>query len=235
MKNMTASRSILGMLSALAVLLFVQPVPAQSDGEYGTTMNLSFGAGARAMGLGRAYVAIASDPSAMFWNPAGLELVPRASFTLFHHQLFEGTIYDYGGFVYPTLTYGTIGIGLARLGTGDIPERDIYNVNLGSLSYEEDELYFSYGKKLPLNLYGGLTFKIRRQALTGGLDNFRGYRFRVRPGTDVPSGMGGGHFQQYRVWIQLPQSACPLPEHGQPGRAGAVPHHAGNGKGHKSG
>ena len=151
-------------LKWLAAFLFIPfLLLAQTEGEYGTTMNLSYGLGARAMGLGRAFVAVANDPTAVFWNPAGLELVPRTSFTLFHNQLFEGTIYDFLGFVYPTLNYGTVGLGLARIGTGDIPVTDINNVQLGKMNYEEDELYISYAKILPFNLYGGMTFKIRRQ------------------------------------------------------------------------
>jgi tetratricopeptide (TPR) repeat protein len=174
---------------------------SQSDGEHGTTMNISHGAGARAMGLGRAYVAVANDPTAVFWNPAGLEIVPKSTFTLFHHQLFEGVIYDFGGFVYPTLTYGTFAIGFARLGTGDILPRDIYNVRLpGILSYEENEIYLSYGKKLPLNLYSGVTFKIRRQVLSGGdlnsEDTGFGFDFGLmyRPGWEegIFSNMGFG-------------------------------------------
>jgi hypothetical protein len=141
----------------------------QSDGEYGTTMNISYGVGARAMGLGRAYVAVANDPTAVFWNPAGLELAPRAAFSLFHNQVFEGTIYDFAGFVYPTLTYGTVGLGFARLGTGDITETNINNVPIGTLTYAEDEFYVSYAKSLPFQLLGGATFKIRRQSL-GGVD-----------------------------------------------------------------
>ncbi len=170
----------------------------QSDGGYGTTSNLSYGAGARAMGLGRAYVAIVSDPSAVFWNPAGLELVPRASFTLFHNQLFESTIYDFAGFAYPTLTYGTVGIGLARLGTSDIIMRDEYNVNLGSMNYDEAEVYIAYAKKLPMNLYGGFTFKIRRQAFSGINEDDTGFGFDLglmyRPGWEegIFSNMGFG-------------------------------------------
>ena len=163
-------RPQLWVLAICTGLLMNPLVHSQSDGGFGTTMNISYGVGARAMGLGRAYVAVANDPTAMFWNPSGLELVPKASFMLFHHQLFESTIYDYAGFVYPTLTYGTIGIGLARLGTSGIVQRDQFNVNLGNMSYEEDELYFSYGKKLPLNLYGGFTLKIRRQAFPGAFE-----------------------------------------------------------------
>ncbi len=163
MKNM-----IIGIISLLLLLIggSIAPVPAQSDGEYGTTMNLGYGAGARALSLGRAYVAMANDPTAVFWNPAGLEIIPRTSFTLFHNQLFEGTMYDFVGFAYPTLNYGTVGIGFTRVGTDDIPYVSEHNVVLGSMNYEEDELYISYAKKLPFRLYGGLTFKFRRQSFS---------------------------------------------------------------------
>ena len=36
---------------------------------------LSIPQGARAMGMGGAYVSVANDPSAMYWNPAGLTKV----------------------------------------------------------------------------------------------------------------------------------------------------------------
>ena len=198
MKKIMHIRANLIFKSLILVFSFIGIAFSQSDGDYGTTMNISHGAGARAMGLGRAYVAVANDASAMFWNPAGLELVPRATFSLFHHQIFEGTIYDYAGFVYPTLTYGTIGIGLARLGTGDIIMRDEFNVNLGTMDYEEDELYFSYAKKLPLNVYAGLTFKLRRQSFTGVNEEDTGPGFDIgfmyRPGWEqgVFSNMGFG-------------------------------------------
>jgi len=163
MMNAFRKRLLIFMKWFTVFLMFPLILFAQTEGEYGTTMNLSYGAGARAMGLGRAFVAVANDPTAVFWNPAGLELVPRATLTLFHNQIFEGTIYDFLGFVYPTLNYGTVGLGLARIGTGDIPVTDINNVRLGKMNYEEDELYISYAKILPFNFYGGMTFKIRRQ------------------------------------------------------------------------
>lgn len=182
----------------LVFLFFSNSALSQSDGQYGTTYNLSYGAGARAMGLGRAYVSIANDATAVFWNPAGLDLVPRATFNLFHHQLFEQTIYDFAGFSYPTLTYGTIGIGLARLATGDVNMRDELKVNTGTMNYEEDELYLAYGKKLFLNIYSGLTFKIRRQSFTGINEEDTGFGFDLglmyRPGWEegIFSNMGFG-------------------------------------------
>jgi len=54
-------------------------------------------------------------------------------------------------------------LGFARLGTDDIPYTTSENLRLGSMNYEEAELYLSYSKKLPFYLLGGFTFKIRRQ------------------------------------------------------------------------
>jgi len=184
-------------------LFFIILIPGfclgQKDGEYGTTFDLNYGYGARALGLGRAYIAIADDPTAIFWNPAGLELVPRSSFTLFHNQLFEGTYYDFAGLAYPTLTYGTLGLGFARLGTGDIPYNGMNYESMGTdLSYEEDEFYVSYAKKLPYNLYGGVTFKVRRHAFSvinynaTGLGMDLGLMYRPEWDSQILSNLGFG-------------------------------------------
>ena len=163
-KSTCMLRNILLIILTMSTLL-----SAASDGEHGTVSNLSFGMGARALAMGRAYVAAVNDPTAVFWNPAGLDLVTQPSATLFHNQLFEGSLYDFFGFVYPTLTYGTVGLGFARVGTGDVPHTSNSYENLGSLNYEEDELYVSYAKRLPFNIYSGATMKIRRQVFSGDL------------------------------------------------------------------
>src|SRR5512136_2646810 len=40
-----------------------------------------FGVGARALGMGGAYTGVASDYSAIYWNPAGLAQMTRAEFS----------------------------------------------------------------------------------------------------------------------------------------------------------
>ena len=99
----------ISFLVILTFLLSLSNSEFAQEGEAGTQSIFNFGFSARAMGLGRAYVALADDPSAVFWNPAGLEYVPRISFSLFHTSLYEGATYDFIGFVYPTLQFGTAG------------------------------------------------------------------------------------------------------------------------------
>ncbi len=161
-KNMFRSILIL----TLGCLLSVSGVQAQS-GQGGTESNLSMGFGARAFSMGRAFTAVADDPTAVFWNPAGLEFVYQQSATFFHTSLFEGASYDFLGYAFPTLNLGTFGIGVGRIGIGGIHQRDNFNTDLGTFSWEEYHGFFSYAKRLPYDLSAGLTVRVVRRAWSG--------------------------------------------------------------------
>ncbi len=150
-------------VTVFAILIFSSGAVAQ-DGQGGTESNLSFGYGARSMGMGHAFTAIADDPTAVFWNPAGLEYIYQQSVTLFHMSLFEGTNYDFLGYAFPTLGLGTFGLGIGRIGVGEILQTDRDNVYLGQFSREEYEFYFSYAKKLPWDLSSGATIRVVRRS-----------------------------------------------------------------------
>ena len=130
------------------------------EGQGGTESNLSKGYGARAMGLGNAYTALANDPTAVFWNPAGLEFLYRQSITLFHTSYWEGTSYDFLGYAHPTLRLGTFGVGIGRIGVGEIPLMDNSGLPLGNASFEEMQFYFSYAKKFAYNITPGITVRM---------------------------------------------------------------------------
>ncbi len=161
-KNMI--RSIL--ISLVIGLMPLSLLQAQS-GQGGTESNLSLGFGARAFSMGRAFTAVADDPTAVFWNPAGLEFVYQQGATFFHTSLFEGASYDFLGYAYPTLNLGTFGIGVGRIGIGGIHQRDIFNTDLGTFSWEEYHGFFSYAKLLPYDLSAGATVRVVRRAWNG--------------------------------------------------------------------
>lgn len=76
---------------AIAALALAAGTPARAQfslGEQraGTTSAqfLKIGLGARAVGLGEAFVAVANDPSAVYWNPAGLASLQRQEVALAH-------------------------------------------------------------------------------------------------------------------------------------------------------
>lgn len=151
----------------LMVLCWVSTGYAQK-GQGGTESNLHWGFGARAMGLGRAFTAMADDPTAVFWNPAGLEFVYQQSISFFHSTLPEGASYDFLGYAFPTLNLGTFGIGIGRIGISDVPYRDINGFSEGypNFSWDEYQGFFSYAKKLPWDITSGLTVRLVRRGFS---------------------------------------------------------------------
>jgi tetratricopeptide (TPR) repeat protein len=135
-------------------------------GQGGTESNLNYGFGARAMGLGNAFTAMADDPTAVYWNPAGLEYIDQQSATLFHTSLWEGISYDFAGYVLPTLSQGTFGAGLGRIGVGEIEETGPEGVKLGKFSQQEMHFFFAYAKKMPYNITPGITLRLVQRSWT---------------------------------------------------------------------
>lgn len=71
---------------------------AVSPGTTGATF-LKIGPGARAVGMGEVFVAIADDATALFWNPAGIVQISRPQIVFMHSLWFQGVNYDYLAYV----------------------------------------------------------------------------------------------------------------------------------------
>lgn len=133
----------------------------QSQGDAGRENIFTVGGvGARAIGLGNAYVAMPSDATAIYWNPAGMEYVQKKSLTLFYTNLLAGAQYSFLGYVHPTLNFGTIGVGTIRVGTGGIKVKDEDNFGDEITDYYESQFLVSYAKQLPFNLSAGISLKL---------------------------------------------------------------------------
>ena len=86
---------------------------------------LSIGQGARATGLGSAFVAIADDPSAMYWNPSGIADLSGVQVIVDHTSWFAGITYDYVGATLNAGSYGTVGVNLTASGYGEMDVRTV--------------------------------------------------------------------------------------------------------------
>jgi len=73
--------------------------------------------GSRGSAMGGAFVAIADDPSAMFWNPGGLAQMKKSAIFVDHSPYLPGLDFNYFGFVLSAGSYGTVGVNVTALTT----------------------------------------------------------------------------------------------------------------------
>ncbi|MBX2991304.1 MAG: PorV/PorQ family protein [Bacteroidetes bacterium] len=81
---------------------------------------LTIGVGARAMGMGGAYTTIADDPTALYWNPAGISRIDRTAFVATHTNWVADIAHDFAGLVFPLSSQFKVGAGVILLNSGDI-------------------------------------------------------------------------------------------------------------------
>jgi len=130
-------------------LVLILSASAVSADDAGTTSPFGFGAGSRELASGGAVLAVPDAATAAYWNPAGLALADRMSLSGLHVGLYEsGVAYQYLGFAWPTLDFGTIGIGVFRLGVDGIDKRDANNFLLGETDDSRLAFYLAYGRQM---------------------------------------------------------------------------------------
>ncbi len=114
MKNII--KLILFLFSTLQV--FSQTGIGKYAGDF-----LSLGAGARALGMGGANIAIANDANAGYWNPAGLSNVNYYQFSLMHEEHFGNLVnYNFASIAIPFNDEYTFGVSVLRLAVDGIPD-----------------------------------------------------------------------------------------------------------------
>jgi hypothetical protein len=98
----------------------------QDNTPYGTTAAefLLFGAGARGTALGTAFSAISTDVSALYYNPAGIALMPRAGAMVGTYDYVAETRYSWGGIAFP-FGGGSRAVGI-QVGTFGFKDQPVY-------------------------------------------------------------------------------------------------------------
>ncbi|HXL15018.1 MAG TPA: PorV/PorQ family protein [Methylomirabilota bacterium] len=153
---------------------------------------LRIGVGARALGMGSAFVGLADDGTAAYWNPAGLATLAERQVTAMHAEQFGSIVqYDFLSYVMPVASPGkprqAISLSLVRLGVSDIPDTRglslAFDANHnGKFDYPEDLLAVDESRFV--------------------FDSDNDVAFLFSYARDVRSGLSvGGNFKYIRQWL----------------------------------
>lgn len=109
---------------------------------------LGIGVGARAEALGGAFVAIADDPSALYWNPAGITQIRSISLQVTKTDWFVNTDFSALDLIVPLPSFGSaLGFHIAMLDYGDNPVRTVFRPEGTGETYSASDfvagLYFA--------------------------------------------------------------------------------------------
>ncbi|MBC8181617.1 PorV/PorQ family protein [candidate division KSB1 bacterium] len=154
---------LLGLLIVACLICFHSEGYAQEVKKVGTSSAafLKIPVGARGSSMGSAFVSLADDPSALFWNPGGLSRNQKYAFMVDHSPWLPGLNFNFFGLVVPMRNYGTLGISVTVLGTEEMLVTTPANPMGTGEKFDAASMAvgFSYGRSLTDRFSIGATFK----------------------------------------------------------------------------
>jgi len=129
----------------------------------GGAASLMISPGARADGMGRAFVSLADDGTAVWWNPAALAYVKNRNLSAMHAQLVpelaSDVYYEYLGYTQWVEGWGGLGFSMVYLTYGKQVATSEGGTELGTFSSFEASPSVAYGTELMDNVAVGLNLK----------------------------------------------------------------------------
>jgi len=141
-----------------------------ADGANGRRNVLAQGFGVRALSLGGAYVSLAGDADATFWNPAGLTALDRQSFGATHSRFFEGTEINSATWGHSFDDLGAFGVSFTRLELDDFPAVQNWVVSPQNIGFTTSLTSISYARGFGQYFSAGVTGKALYESLFGSQD-----------------------------------------------------------------
>jgi len=135
---------------------------ARGDNYYGMANDyLQYGAGARSLAMGGAYVALADEASAPYWNPAALIQIDEHQFLSMYAPFFEQTSYNFLSYVHPLRRWGSIGISDVLLHSGGYEEVRLVEGVVGTnKSVYKNAVIISYANRVYRQISLGASLKL---------------------------------------------------------------------------
>jgi hypothetical protein len=128
------------LLSGMVILLFALSVIGEQESNVASIFHL--GMGARPLAMGGAFVGLADDGNALFYNPAGLAWEKGLSI-LSSYEARPGTA-SYGNLA---ASFSHFGFGIHYFDFGEVPETDEFGNVIGTFSYSNYVIIAGAGMK----------------------------------------------------------------------------------------
>jgi hypothetical protein len=121
--------------------------------------------GARAMGMGETFAAVANDVSALYWNPAGITTIPSMSVAFSQSQWFAEMYHNYAGIVVPLTESDVFGISAQSLTTKEQQVTTVEQPDGTGIYYSVNDLAIglSYARVMTDRFSVGFTVKYIQQ------------------------------------------------------------------------
>jgi hypothetical protein len=123
--------------------------------------------GARAVGMGSAFVSMVDDPSGLYWNPSVLATMKGSGFVFDHSPWLPGIDFDFFGIALPFESIGTVGLSGTFLHTQEMLVTT-YENQMGSyetFTASSMELGLSYSRSLTDRFSIGGSVKYIRETI----------------------------------------------------------------------
>lgn len=155
------------IIGALIIFLFTSINYSQNVSKTGTTSGniLEIGVGAVSTSMGGAFVSVANDASALYWNAAGIATLDQYEAIIVHTDWIAETNYDYAGIVLPLGDFGSLGFSFTSLSMDDMKVRTVEKPDGTGEFFSAGDINFglSYARKLSERFSIGFTVKYIEQ------------------------------------------------------------------------
>lgn len=141
---------------------------------------LTISQGARATSMGSAFVAIADDPSAIFWNPAGLARLERNGFMFDHTEWIADLKYNFGAAALNLGSFGTIGVSFITSDYGEMKVTTIEEPNGTGETFSVNDIAFSVA--WAINLTDNFSIGFNPKVVYQSIWNMNDFAFAIDMG-----------------------------------------------------
>lgn len=175
-----------------AVLILFQSLFAQNVSKTGTTAAsfLEIGVGASAIGIGGAFVSVADNASALYWNPGGIAEIQNYEVVIAHTDWIAETNFDFAGLVLPLGSFGTLGFSITLLSMDDMKVTTVEKPGGTGEFFNASDIAIgaTYARKLTDRFSIGITAKYIEQRIW----HMSASAFAIDAGTKFRTDLVGG-------------------------------------------